>query len=422
LLDAWDWVTTGKFSMSSMTSADHTPVKSQAHPEADLLSPADKKTASGRLKNVQQFLLKAMIVTCGVALLPAMVHLNRANDGINPIPVDGTRFEGNLGPVNVIHSGEFSRYVPTMRSIKIAMDAYAATPVADDQMHMGAQAYFASYEETGQKANGCVIRQYAKPTGVTSNIYLPVNELQSPTIMDRRLVDFVVPAHELNHCLYNVEDGVNITRQDDYDPQYFSSVMETAGDLGMILLYAQKTGTFDAFEHMMRLERRVGMSHKDQGHTTTWALDVILKDIDPQAMTRKAVPEIAAIVRDRMAHHFESQGYLTNPKIPGTPMTPAMQALTDEITAQRWLALEKRGDGCATPEVQQLIVKLKDDIQVSLANNHNRFYGELSDAEKNKLRLRAWLFVADLGIQYSEPKAGQGYRPAYDMPVFDYLN
>jgi hypothetical protein len=408
--------------MSSNTSADHILVKPQAHQAVDLLPPLDKPAKGRRLKNTRQFLLKAMIFACGVALLPALVHLNRANDGINPIPVEGTRFEGNLGPVNVIREGQFSQYVPTLRSIKIALDAYAATPVSADQMHMGAQAYFASYTETGEKANGCVIRHYAKPTKADSNIYLPINDLESPTILDRRLLDFVVPAHELNHCLYNVEDGVNITHQDDYDPQYFSSVMETAGDLGMILLYAQKTGTFDAFENMMRLERRVGMSHKDQGHTTTWALDVILTDIDPQAMTRKTVPEIAAIVRDRMAHHFESQGYLTNPKIPDTPLTPAMQALTDEITAQRWLALEKRGDGCATPEVQQLIVRLKDDIQVSLANNHNQFYNELSDAEKHKLRTRTWLFVADLGIQYTEPKAGQGYRPTYDMPVFDYLN
>jgi hypothetical protein len=407
--------------MSPNISADHILVKPQAHQAVDLLASPDKPATGRKIKNIQQFLLKAMIFTCGVALLPALVHLNRANDGINPIPVEGTRFEGNLGPVNVIREGQFSRYVPTLRSIKIAMDAYAATPVASDQMHMGAQAYFASYAETGQKANGCVIRSYAKPADAASSIYLPINDLESPTILDRRLLDFVVPAHELNHCLYNVEDGFNITHQDDYDPQYFSSVMETAGDLGMILLYAQKTGTFDAFENMMRLERRVGISHKDQGHTTTWALDVILKDIDPQAMTRKTVPEIAAIVRDRMAHHFESQGYLTNPKIPDTPMTPAMQALTDEITAQRWLALEKRGDGCAKPEVQQLIVKLKDDIQVSLANNHNQFYSQLSDAEKHKLRTRAWLFVADLGIQYTEPKAGQGYRPAYDMPVFDYL-
>lgn len=352
------------------------------------------------LKDPQQFLKRAFLSLAVAGVVPATAHLLRANNLINPIPVEGVRFDGNLGPVRVIKQGQFSPYVPVVHSVKVAIDAWKATPMAIDQAQMNAQAYFTHASQTGQTANGCIIRSYAKPWS-SSRVYIGEDNPHNPTIMNRDLLDFVIPAHELNHCLYNIEDGVNIRREQDFDGQYFSSVMETAGDLGMILLYAQKTGHFGAFEDMLRLERRASINAKHQDHTTVWALDVILKDIDPQSMVRKDVPEIAALVRERMAQHFEHDGFLINPREPGSIVTPAMRAIQQEIVAQRWLAMERKGEGCPTPQVKLLVEHLRDDILQSLGNNHRRYLGDLDKNEQQVMAQRTRSFVDDLGLQYT---------------------
>ena len=375
--------------------------------------PAKLKTRP-LIKRPQQFLSGAVISLAIAGVVPGLAHLVRANDLVNPIPVEGTRFEGNLGPVNVIEQGQFSSYVPFMRSVRVALDAWQATPAEVDQVQMNARAYFASRSETGQAANGCVIRSYAKPWD-SSKVYIGADNLNSPTIMNRNLLDFVIPAHELTHCLYNIEEGVNIRNEHEFDPQYFSSVMETAGDLGMVLLYAQKTGTFDAFENMLRLERRADISVKNQDHTTAWALDVLLKDIDPQAMTQNTVAQIATIMRETMAAHFERDGFLVNPDQPGAQVTPAMQAVRDEITAQRWLAMARTGKGCPTPQVEALVDRLRDDVRQSLANNQNRFISDLSEQEKRKIFTRTISFADDMGFPYSAPVDRKPEDPGYEV-------
>lgn len=355
-----------------------------------------------RIKNPQKFLSKAIISLAVAAAVPALLHLERANDFVNPLPVEGVRFEGNLGPVNVIKQGQFSQYVPAMRSVRVALDAWEATPTSIEDVHINARAYFAPKSETGQKANGCVVRSYAKPWS-KSKVYIGVNPA-SPTIMNRDLMDFAIPAHELNHCLYNVEEGVNIRDEHSFDSQYFSSVMETAGDLGMTLLYAQKTGTFDVFENMLRLERRADLSARFQDHTTVWAVDVLLKDVDPVSLKEKSVPEIAAIVRAIMAKNFESNGFLVNPKDPDVEVTPAMRAIQDEILAQRWLVMERSERGCPTPKIETLVERLREDVRQSLVKNQNHYSGDLTEQEKHKMFVRAISFADDMGFKYSRPE------------------
>ena len=132
-------------------------------------------------------------------------------------------------------------------------------------------------------------------------------------------------------------------------------------------------------------------------------------------MSPEPIARNLTIMRETMAAHFERGGFLINPDQPGAQVTPAMQAVRDEITAQRWLAMARTGKGCPNPEVEALVDRLRDDVRQSLANNQNRFISDLSEQEKRKIFTRTISFADDMGFPYSAPVDRKPEDPGYEV-------
>jgi hypothetical protein len=76
-----------------------------------------------------------------------------------------------------------------------------------------------------------------------------------------------------------------------------------------------------------------------------------------------------------MAKHFEKDGRLLNPKL-GEPVTPAMQAIVDELHAKADL-IEQKPSALAS--------RIEQDISHSLEHNYSSFSGLLLGVQKHAL-------------------------------------
>lgn len=194
----------------------------------------------------------------------------------------------------------------------------------------------------------------------------------SPAIYNREYVDFFTRSHEAEHCFFMVRfpqkygqperfeyDHIEGSGYQRYN-NYVLSFKEVSADLGAILDYMRQTGTNDLYTQFLRPWRvsAVGVSN----HRTAWALDVILKDIDPVALQKKDPTEIPVLVEGLMNKHFlsASGSYFPDalPLGPGrlSHETPAARALYDEVRADMYMA------GTLPDAEQDLVAKLKQDI------------------------------------------------------------
>jgi hypothetical protein len=80
------------------------------------------------------------------------------------------------------------------------------------------------------------------------------------------------------------------------------SLKEVSADLGAVLDYMRQTGTNDLYTEFLRPFRVSALGVTN--HKTAWALDVVLKDVDPVAIRRKDAAEIPALVEHLMEKHF----------------------------------------------------------------------------------------------------------------------
>lgn len=142
--------------------------------------------------------------------------------------------------------------------------------------------------------------------------YLYVDD--SPVLYNKRYVDFFTKSHEIEHCFFMVKFPEKYKPKEQFEfnhvkggsyaryNNYVMSLKEVAGDLGAILDYMRQTGTNDLFTEFLRPFRVSALSVSN--HKTAWALDVVLKDIDPGAIQRKEAAEIPSLVEHLMEKHF----------------------------------------------------------------------------------------------------------------------
>ena len=215
----------------------------------------------------------------------------------------------------------------------------------------------------------CVVQtDQVAPVSHDGNFYL-FSDYQE-TITDKNLSDFYLRSHEVSHC-FNLYSNAQAESQDlnIYETAYTVSLNEISSDLGAILDYMRETGKSDIYANHIRPQRISTVS--DLTHKTAWALDVILKDIDPAAMQLKSKDEIPQITRYLMEKHFMAKDGTFSPGRLGsretTPInTPAANALFSEIIASKTIGNQR---------YPELVSKLKSDIRDTLSAQQVMYAG-----------------------------------------------
>lgn len=211
------------------------------------------------------------------------------------------------------------------------------------------------------------------------------------SIYDKNLTDFYLDSHEVSHCFNvytdNLKQGAD---QSIYDWAYGVSLNEISSDLGAIIDYMIETGNTDIYTDMMRPQRISNV--KDLSHKTAWALDIILKDLDPASIKHKSKVEIPKITRFLMEKHFMGNDGTFSPGKLGsrgttTVDTPAANALFNEIIAAKNIANNRY------PELKS---RLKADITDTLSNHYAKYSGvapqEITDAAMKRYVVLAKTF------------------------------
>lgn len=177
--------------------------------------------------------------------------------------------------------------------------------------------------------------------------YLYVDD--SPVLFNKRYVDFFTKSHEVEHCFFMVKFPEKYKQKEQFEfshvkggsyaryINYVMSLKEVSADLGAALDYMRQTGTNDLYTEFLRPFRVSALGVTN--HKTAWALDVVLKDVDPVAIQRKDAAEIPALVEHLMEKHFLGRDGTYFPDIlplDGSALSidkPAARALYAEVLA-----------------------------------------------------------------------------------------
>lgn len=114
----------------------------------------------------------------------------------------------------------------------------------------------------------------------------------------KHLVDFFIKSHEGAHCASFFETQGDTP----LDANLYSSLREVSSDLGAVIDYMRVTGNNDLYTDFVKPLRMSGISY--QSHRTTWALDEILEDVDPQLMMHQEAKDIPKIVDMLVKKHI----------------------------------------------------------------------------------------------------------------------
>lgn len=237
------------------------------------------------------------------------------------------------------------------------------------------------------------------------------NHGEMPVVFPKHLGEFLVETHEMTHCAYRADASwdKHVPNTQPLSPEYISSVNETAADLGSSLYFANKTGSFSIFKDLIEPSRLASVG--DKGHSTAYALALILKDIDPKQIQSMEVGQIPDLVIKIMGQHFEKDGYLINPHDPSQSdlATPVMNAMNDEIISKGSMATR-----------QQLDV-LGSRINDSLSHNHDSFFHLLGFGDKAQLGLD----IARYSISHAMAPSGipmRGGKEVNDIESYDMID
>jgi hypothetical protein len=225
--------------------------------------------------------------------------------------------------------------------------------------------------EAGDEALCIVQTHQVAPVSADGSFYL--FEDRPSAIADKNYADFYTQSHEADHCFNYFDAKENGTTDPGlYDNLYQSSLNEISSDLAAVLDYMRVTGKADIYTDCIRPYRIVSVN--DLPHKTAWALDVILKDVDPVAISKKDKEDIPKITRFLMEKHFMAKDGSFSPGALSSRGSaeldkPAAQALIQEIVAARTLKQER---------YPELTARLKGDIQSTISYQHAKYAGVAS--------------------------------------------
>lgn len=202
------------------------------------------------------------------------------------------------------------------------------------------------------------------------NFYLPSDA--SFTIHDKNLLDFYFKSHEAEHCFSAFLDKADLEGMNMYESSYAISLNEISSDLAAILDYMRITGNGDLYTNHIRPQRVSTVD--DLTHKTAWALDEVLKDINPADIHNMKKEDIPGLTRQIMEKNFMAKDGTFNPGFLGSNPkteigTAASDALFQEIIASRFMEV-MAANKSTTSRYPELTGKLKADVEETLANHY----------------------------------------------------
>lgn len=380
---------------------------------------SDSVAPRKKIGSIKKFLLGAMLVSCGAV---DYVHMSRSTQGhFLDISQDGVLMQANVTPIRVFNAGELSTHIPLTTQLEVWEETWDNNLLDPSKTTLGGKStnrHFFGADGKPEEPGVCVVRTFALPYGRLSSdgVFEFTDKKNSPVIFPQRETFFAVKTHEIYHCIYNYAQGHNIQDPESFSKPYISSVMETAADLGLALQYASQTGTFDIWYDLMRPERLIGNYSGNLAHQTSWAMDVLLADVNPTSVYGRSPQEVSEILLTLMARHFESQGMIINPDLPGAPIKPAMKAMLDELAATKALTLKVERKPAQGEPVDPLMIKrLRLDMSMSLARNHREHMFHLTKEQTDDYSRRAVLFAQKWGISYQPVSFRDSHQPSRDQ-------
>lgn len=285
--------------------------------------------------------------------------------------------DGARRPLKLVEFGEMAD--PTL-SNKVYSDEAGRVKAIENLAHhfLTGRASILSKGEFSSEFDVCLIN-HAQNEAVSNDRKFYLFHDDSPTLYNRQYVDFFTRSHESEHCFFMVKfpqkysqperfeyDHVEGTGYQRYN-NYVLSFKEVSADLGAVLDYMRQTGTDDLYTQFIRPWRvsAVGVSN----HRTAWAMDVILKDIDPVSIQKKSADEIPDLVEGLMNKHFlDANGSYFPDALPLGPArlsheTPAARALYDEVRADMYMS------GRLPGREDALVARLKADIHDTVSSH-----------------------------------------------------
>ena len=191
----------------------------------------------------------------------------------------------------------------------------------------------------------------------------------TPTIEDKNLYDFFVKSHEGIHCFFRIDNGFSDWPKSTQG-LYNTSLNEVAGDLGAVIDYMRVHGNLDLYNDYLRPLRISNVG--DSGHRTAWAMDVIIKQLDPVAIQKKSAEEVPEMVKYLMEKNFLAPdgSYVPGPLRANGSMRlelpPAAKALWRDVAASMDFNF---------PEPTALKSEMKAEVAASVSTQIARYKG-----------------------------------------------
>ena len=252
----------------------------------------------------------------------------------------------------------------------------------------------------GDGVDACVVVDHQNaPLSTDGNFYLFTDNTQG--IADKNLFDFFYESHETSHCFVFYKNADLYDQPNFYEQAYGISLNEISSDLGATLDYMRINGNADLYNNHIRPFRIANV--RDVTHKTAWALDVILKDVDPAVIHGKSKDDIPKITRVLMEKHFQAKDGTFFPGRLGSSGktkidTPAANALFSEIMAAKNISNHR---------YPELVKALKDDIRDTMSSQQAKYAGvapkEVIDASRSGYEALAIEFSLEPLMTVNEP-------------------
>lgn len=178
------------------------------------------------------------------------------------------------------------------------------------------------------KSDTCIISSTQK---ANSNDFY---EYDKPVVAyEKNKLDLYIQSHETYHCAFIIPELEKASPKS-HDAYYLSSIQEIGADLAATLDYMRLTGRKDIVTDVIKPFR---MAHpKDYSHTTVYALEEILKDVDPHELSGATPEHIINKTSELMVKHFyvDGHGYNTLRASVDYAKHPVIQALKTELQSR----------------------------------------------------------------------------------------
>ncbi len=247
----------------------------------------------------------------------------------------------------------------------------------------------------------------------------------APYLAEKDKFDFYIQSHETTHCGFRL--NVDEIEKDDKSLRafYLESVQETAADLGSILDYMRLAGSGDFYRDVIKPFRIAEIG--DLGHTTSGALEIILKDVNPESLAAANPADIPNLVNYLMAKHmtfpvvdydvFNGSDIINDEFLEKIKEKPAVLAMIEEMSGRVEIMRGNIGDEHA--------IEIRQKIKQTLVAQVKAYEGIVPDALheqviENQKDLFLLLDIHEIEVPYLDTRPAKTNEGLVGRGLFDF--